>query len=421
MFLLGVSFLSFLPLMGIGHGIDFDQYGLQGMFRDLYESGHGYKPDRNPGSPAFQLFLAWLLKPIFLAYGIKALSLWVQWLNLAFTLGSVTLFFGETQKITKSKILQAIATLCFALHPLMIWHGFAFAEDPPALFFCLLCFRLAAKKDSWFWIPLCFGLGVGSKFFFLPYLFLVLHRAHFSQQKPAYGETFSLGIASFLSALSFYLVVFAAYNMDASKAFVSSNYGTAFWERPVMGWFLLRNTLHFWIPWAGFSFWGFCREKIQKKNPFASPYFIGLALSLCFLLPIWLATLVAAIFLVDLLFRFLPKALKIAQTENFALFVTSLGLVLVLFLAPYSKSYLLPALPLVVLLALHLTQNPYFWIANLSLTILPLFFHFKPESEGLRIWGHGYYHSLRHQLVDEFNMAPGPKTPPILDFHWKER
>ncbi len=198
--------------------------------------------------------------------------------------------------------------------------------------------------------------------------------------------------------------------MNPSLAFSTLHYDSSPGDRPAMGWNFLKWTVHLYIPlsiWLGYLYAGRFFKKVWRPEKLEDIAILAL-LPLCFMdyykfrysvlvKLIGIGVCAYAIYQQRYRARFL--------TEVLPWLLAALVTIQMLFFAPYSRSFLLPAIPPLVLLIAQRMKGKAFWVACALITFIPMFNYFEVRGTApyLRVSSRGYYRALIEQVSADYN------------------
>lgn len=358
--------------------MDYDHVFVLDQIEKLTTPDVAYRPRRVPGSPTHEMTLGIAYK--FLSsrgISLSASHLVFQWLTW---LLSLFLLFLVQKLLLKylSPVAAFFAACVLALHPLFIWHAWAFMEDMFGLFFVLAGWFLIREKKDYDLAAISMAVGCGAKAlglgFALAGLIYILAR---EGKYRAMRYALVSGVLLFF----FYAPAFAWYGMSfKTMGTYVQHYGTNPLDRPAIGALLARDSVLFYIPVYGFLLWGYLRRFLKKDFRFFSFGDVWLLslLPLCVMdfnkfgyrYIFYGATLISIFCLV--------KKLNEENSLDLICYWIMAGSVFFLaFRNPYSRSFFLFAIPPLLLVMAQKFKSKQFWVSVLVISFLPMFYYFQ--------------------------------------------
>lgn len=203
--------ISFLLCIGIyickikGYGSDIDTYSLIKTFLGVIDDGN-YSPSRYYGHPVPEILIG------FLAYNFG--SLITAFFCYSIFLTSLYFFYKSFSDSKSSNNIYFFLFLCVS-NPILLFDNTNISDFQLAMFFFssgIFCYK---KKRKYF-VPLLFGLSIGSRLSFTLFIILFfLHEYHFSDKKDKKEIIVQSAYSLFIGGL-FYLNVFFQSHLNLS-------------------------------------------------------------------------------------------------------------------------------------------------------------------------------------------------------------
>jgi hypothetical protein len=391
-----------------------------------------YVPNRHPGSPLYEMGMGVLYHKVLAPlagiaewrdgsrYGADIVrndsdqrivtdSNFLIYLKLmSFACGLLILFllYQDLSPVIGRLTASLIALTC-SLHPVFLWMSVAWSEDIIALALGFLVLHLASRRKLEWALPVLAAIAVGIKFtaitFALATTILLAQRGLYAGRGDAWRLPIRfLSIAAMLSGL-FYLAPFIYFKMDLVHLFDTPAYGTSPIQRVLIGIYMMRTVLLFWILFAVALVVGYSRLWIRGRRKILHAW--DPALVLWVLISVVIVKRITPLTVALLLFGFFLAAWTVRlvwrETDRTTyqllphIFVVLLTMAMVC-LAPFSRSFFLPMLPSLMILLAHRFPKKSFWVAALVLSYAPMFYYFnldlsKPNGS---IYRDGFYACL---------------------------
>jgi len=357
-----------------------------------------YSVDRRPGSPGYELPMAFLAK-ISYSFGaspehVRKIILWTNW-GGGFV---VLLLLFNILKKRLGPMVAFVATMAMAVHPLYIWHSRALVEDVFSLFCVFVGWWLLRYEDEPDLAALLMAVGTAAKTFGLAYgVAGILYVSYLNGPKK--GLRFAL-----LFALSYFMLMLpslAAVGMDVGALFTTNHYGTSPASRPAIGWLMARDTFLYLIPMVVILGGAYGLRFLRRDFRLILRADIWLILFFPFMLMDYKNYTIYRIFLIlvalTLLIPFVKKMIQDKTDKNRIDFICYAVMALMVFFAafraPYSRSYFLLALPPLILVLSYRFKSLYFWLMVVVVSYMPMFnyFDFRAKPPFVRVFPDGFY------------------------------
>ena len=212
--------ISFLVIIGIfickikGYGSDIDAYSLIKTFLGVIDNG-AYSPSRYYGHPVPEILIG------FLAYNFG--SLITSFFCYSIFIASLYFFYSSFSDNKISNNIYLFLFLCVS-NPILIFDNTNISDFQLAMFFFSAGIYCYKKKKNYF-VPLLFGLSIGSRLNFTLFIILFfLYEYYFSDKKDKKKIIFESFYSLFIGGL-FYLNVFFQSHLNLS--FIKNTGGPA--------------------------------------------------------------------------------------------------------------------------------------------------------------------------------------------------
>ncbi|HOW28869.1 MAG TPA: hypothetical protein PK876_10275, partial [Elusimicrobiota bacterium] len=224
---LSVILIVFLSLLAISPFVfnlttlDYDSHGVIASLSALNTSADGYHVFRAPGSPSFELPLAFLYRWI-KKIGLNDDNIWLslQWGSWIIGVCFLLTFYSQLRKNLSARS-SFFATLAIGFHPLFLWHNWALVEDISALTLSFFGWILSQREDKTAEGAFLLAWGTSMKAFGMSW-FLAAVVFSVMMRRWRKSVTFIIWFCIFY----FFLIApaLADFNMDFFKMFITPDY-----------------------------------------------------------------------------------------------------------------------------------------------------------------------------------------------------